>query len=150
MAQATTTRTATTRAALLEGALHEFSAFGYRRSSMESVARRAGVSRATLYVHWSGKEELFREAVALYRATDGAPTQRALAEEPTARGDHLPFRDDGHASLDELVEEDVHQPERVGTAHAGEHGRLPDDRQHLAGHVDDVLKAVKDLHKKAA
>ena len=63
MAQATTTRTATTRAALLEGALHEFSAFGYRRSSMESVARRAGVSRATLYLHWSGKEELFRALV---------------------------------------------------------------------------------------
>ena len=63
MAPETTPRTAATRAALLEGALHEFSAFGYRRSSMESVARRAGVSRATLYLHWSGKEELFRALV---------------------------------------------------------------------------------------
>ena len=57
MATAVRTRSETTRAALLEAAREEFSAFGFRRSSMESVARRAGVSRATLYLHWKGKQE---------------------------------------------------------------------------------------------
>ena len=56
-------RAQTTRAALLDSALQEFSAFGFRRSSMESVARRAGVSRATLYTHWNAKTELFRALV---------------------------------------------------------------------------------------
>lgn len=59
----TTTRAEITRAALLDAALQEFSTFGFRRSSMESVARRAGVSRATLYTHWSGKNQLFRALV---------------------------------------------------------------------------------------
>ncbi len=52
-----------TSAALLQAAMEEFSVHGFRRSSMESVARRAGVSRATLYTHWKGKEELFRALV---------------------------------------------------------------------------------------
>ncbi len=57
-------RTSATAAAIRRAALDEFAAFGYRRSSMESVARRAGISRATLYLHWNGKEELFRGLVA--------------------------------------------------------------------------------------
>lgn len=52
-----------TRDALLEAAAVEFATFGYRRSSMESVARRAGLSRATLYSHWSSKEQLVRTLV---------------------------------------------------------------------------------------
>ena len=56
-------RAETTRGVILDAALEEFSAFGFRRSSMESVARRAGVSRATLYTHWRGKGELFRALV---------------------------------------------------------------------------------------
>ena len=57
------TRGQATRALLLEAALAEFSAFGFRRSSMEGVAMRAGVSRATLYLHWKSKAELFRGIV---------------------------------------------------------------------------------------
>ncbi len=56
-------RAENTRAALLDAALEEFSGFGYRRSSMESVAGRAGVSRATLYTHWKSKADLFRALV---------------------------------------------------------------------------------------
>jgi AcrR family transcriptional regulator len=43
--------------------LEEIGAFGLRRSSMQGVARRAGVSRATLYLHWNTKEALFRDLV---------------------------------------------------------------------------------------
>ncbi len=57
------TRAETTAATLLDAALEEFASFGFRRSSMESVARRAGVSRATLYAHWGAKSELFRGLV---------------------------------------------------------------------------------------
>ena len=55
--------TPTTSEAITAAALGEFTAFGYRRTSIESIARRATVSRATVYAHWTGKEELFRALV---------------------------------------------------------------------------------------
>lgn len=55
--------TLTTSETIGAAALAEFTAFGYRRTSIESIARRADVSRATVYAHWSNKEELFRALV---------------------------------------------------------------------------------------
>ena len=52
-----------TSEAIGAAALAEFSAFGYRRASIEGIARRAQVSRATVYTHCSGKDELFRALV---------------------------------------------------------------------------------------
>ena len=37
----------------------------------------------------------------------------------------------------DLVQEDIHLPERVGAADTGEHRRAGDDRQHFARHLDD-------------
>ncbi|GAA3334826.1 TetR/AcrR family transcriptional regulator [Amorphoplanes nipponensis] len=56
-------RSAATRALILDVAAAEFSTHGYRRSSVDSVSRRAGVSRATLYQYWRSKEQLFRALV---------------------------------------------------------------------------------------
>ena len=53
----------TTSEAISAAALAEFTAFGYRRTSVESIARRAQVSRATVYTHCAGKDELFRALV---------------------------------------------------------------------------------------
>jgi AcrR family transcriptional regulator len=33
--------------------------FGYRRVTVDDVARRAGVGKGTVYLHWSSKLELF-------------------------------------------------------------------------------------------
>jgi len=41
-----------------------FARFGYRKTSMDDVARAAGVSRQGLYLSFANKEELFRRAVA--------------------------------------------------------------------------------------
>jgi AcrR family transcriptional regulator len=41
-----------------------FARFGYRKASMDDVARAAGVSRQGLYLSFANKEELFRRAVA--------------------------------------------------------------------------------------
>jgi AcrR family transcriptional regulator len=70
--------------ALLEAAVGVFARFGYRKASMDDVARAAGVSRQGLYLLFANKEELFRRAVthslrsqlaaaidALSRAEDG-------------------------------------------------------------------------------
>ncbi|MGH3533081.1 MAG: TetR/AcrR family transcriptional regulator [Mycobacterium sp.] len=53
----------TTREAILAAALADFAAFGYRRASIESIARRGEVSRATVYLHYRGKDEIFRQVV---------------------------------------------------------------------------------------
>lgn len=50
----------TTRDTLLEVAERVFEEWGYRRTSMEDVAREAGLSRAGLYKHFRTKEALFR------------------------------------------------------------------------------------------
>ncbi len=51
------------RAAVLESALLTFARFGYRKASMEAIAREARISRPGLYFLFNSKDELFRAAV---------------------------------------------------------------------------------------
>ena len=51
------------RRQLLDAALGVFLKFGFRKTSMDEVARAASVSRQGLYLHFSKKEELFRAVV---------------------------------------------------------------------------------------
>ena len=44
---------------ILAGAKRAFLAAGFGAVSMDTVAREAGVSKATVYAHFAGKEELF-------------------------------------------------------------------------------------------
>jgi AcrR family transcriptional regulator len=48
---------------LLDAAVGVFARFGYRKASMDDVARAAGVSRQGLYLSFANKEELFRRAL---------------------------------------------------------------------------------------
>jgi AcrR family transcriptional regulator len=47
----------------LDAAVATFARYGFRKTSMDEVARAAGVSRQGLYLIFSNKEELFRRAV---------------------------------------------------------------------------------------
>jgi AcrR family transcriptional regulator len=49
--------------AVLDAAVGVFARFGFRKTSMEEVARAAGVSRQGLYLQFANKEELFRRAL---------------------------------------------------------------------------------------
>lgn len=51
------------RRRLMEAALTVFLRYGFRKTSMDEVARAAGVSRQGLYLHFPTKEELFRASV---------------------------------------------------------------------------------------
>src|SRR6201984_1432179 len=44
---------------ILAGAKRVFLAAGFGAVSMDTIAREAGVSKATVYAHFAGKEELF-------------------------------------------------------------------------------------------
>ena len=68
------------RTAVLRAALLTFARFGYRRTSMEQVARDADISRPGLYFLFSSKQALFREAVELSLRDDLTAAELALAE----------------------------------------------------------------------
>lgn len=48
---------------ILQGAMQEFLAKGYAAASMDRVAAAAGVSKATVYSHFTDKETLFKTLV---------------------------------------------------------------------------------------
>ena len=53
----------TRQQAVLDAAVGVYARYGFRKTSMEEVARAAGVSRQGLYLQFANKEELFRKAV---------------------------------------------------------------------------------------
>lgn len=54
---------ATRRAAILESATTVFLRYGFKKTSMDDLARAAGLSRQGLYLHYPTKEALFKAAV---------------------------------------------------------------------------------------
>lgn len=45
---------------IADAALRLFARYGYKRSSMDDIAREAGLAKATLYLHFKGKDDVFR------------------------------------------------------------------------------------------
>jgi AcrR family transcriptional regulator len=67
--------------AVLDAAVGVFARFGFRKTSMDEVARAAGVSRQGLYLQFANKEELFRRA--LEHSLDGQlSAARAALSQP--------------------------------------------------------------------
>ena len=50
-------------AAILQGAMQQFLKHGYAATSMDKVAKSAGVSKATVYSHFGDKESLFNALI---------------------------------------------------------------------------------------
>src|SRR5258708_16978444 len=53
------TKSEATRERILVAAIQRFSNFGYRRTSISDVAEEAGLARATVYLYWKRKQDLF-------------------------------------------------------------------------------------------
>jgi len=56
-------KSAATREAILAAALDEFAARGFAAARLDDAARRAGVAKGTIYVHFRDKVTLFEELV---------------------------------------------------------------------------------------
>ena len=56
-------KSAARREAILAAALDEFSAQGFAAARLDDVARRAGVAKGTIYLHFRDKEALFQELI---------------------------------------------------------------------------------------
>jgi AcrR family transcriptional regulator len=87
-------RSARIRAAVLEATLEELADGGYASFSLESVARRAGVHKTTLYRRWGTRERLLLDAM-LERARDVVP----VPDTGLLRGDLLELARSVAASL---------------------------------------------------
>lgn len=69
--------------AIVTAALELFADEGYHALSMEAVAGRAGVSKATIYRRWPGKRELVIDALA--SLNDDFPKDPAAVPAPSTR-----------------------------------------------------------------
>ena len=56
-------RSAERRDAILAAAMDEFAARGFAATRLDDVARRAGVAKGTIYLHFADKETLFEELI---------------------------------------------------------------------------------------
>lgn len=66
--------------AILESAWQAFATYGFRKTSMDDIARGAGMSRPAVYLHYKNKEAIFRSLVQFYYDTAVANVSAALAE----------------------------------------------------------------------
>ncbi|CAB3697186.1 TetR/AcrR family transcriptional regulator [Achromobacter pestifer] len=74
------------RAQALQKAMEVFWSKGYEGASLTDLTEAMGINSPSLYGAFGSKEGLFREAVELYRNTEGGSSRRALQDAPTARG----------------------------------------------------------------
>jgi AcrR family transcriptional regulator len=71
------------RKGLLEAAFAVFMRYGFRKTSMDEVARAADISRQGLYLHFATKEELFRATARHALETSLGGAQEALRQTGT-------------------------------------------------------------------
>ncbi|HWI11797.1 MAG TPA: TetR/AcrR family transcriptional regulator [Burkholderiaceae bacterium] len=74
------------RDAALDRAMHVFWEHGYEAASISDLTAAMGITPPSLYTAFGDKERLFLEAIERYGKGPGGFGQRALDEEPTARG----------------------------------------------------------------
>jgi AcrR family transcriptional regulator len=66
---------------ILDAAIGVFGRLGYRKTSVEDLAHAAGISKQGLYLHYAGKEEIFRVALGKY-LDDGLERVRRVLDTP--------------------------------------------------------------------
>ena len=61
---------------------------GYRRTTVDEVAARAGVGKGTVYLHWSSRDELFRAAIGREMAATIGDLAETVRSDPGAWRPH--------------------------------------------------------------
>ncbi len=70
--------------AIQTAAWETFATYGFRKTSMDDIARRAGMSRPAVYLHYRNKEDIFRSLVQYYYDTAYDDVRAALEATGTA------------------------------------------------------------------
>jgi len=64
---------------ILAAAWNAFAAYGYRKTSMDDIARGAAMSRPALYLHYRNKQDIFRSLAQYYYDQACDAVEKALA-----------------------------------------------------------------------
>src|SRR5438445_7262320 len=56
-------RAAERRQAIIEAAMEEFISRGFAATRLDDIAKRAGVAKGTIYLHFKDKESMFEELI---------------------------------------------------------------------------------------
>jgi AcrR family transcriptional regulator len=132
-AQALPVRSAAKRRDVLSAAWELFAARGFGRTSMRDLAAEAGVSTATIYVHFPTKQELLR-ALVQQRWEQALASMVAGAVEIGDPLERLLFALtalNGAIAADPLLRQLLVKPRRVGDAHIEEQ----------VGAIEDMMDA---------
>ncbi len=66
------------RTAILEAAGEAFARFGFKKASVEDIARRAGVGKGTIYLYFESKDALFEACIRASNARSVAELEAAV------------------------------------------------------------------------
>lgn len=121
------------RDAIVQAALAHFFHFGYRRTSMDDVARACGVAKGTLYLYFKSKKALFRGTI---EHTSRSILARAEAALETASSEANPS-----AALEARLFAALHA--QIGALYALSKGsaHLMDIMEAITTHGSDVWEA---------
>jgi AcrR family transcriptional regulator len=100
------------RVLIMEASIDVFLRYGFKKTSMDDLARAAGISRQGLYLHFPSKDELFRQAATWFAQQGLAAMRAALAREDLALEERLigafdalhAQRDGSQMSLEHMTE----------------------------------------------
>ena len=123
------------RERLLQAAAEEFAKAGYAGASSESISRRAGMSKATFYEHFSNKEDCI---VSLF---DNAAAELGLAMSEAARAAGADARERMKAAIEAFMRTVAEQPEFAQTLLVEIIGAGP----RAAGRRDQVMQEFADV-----
>lgn len=132
-------------ALILQGAVEAFLETGYAATSMDEVARRAGVSKRTVYRHFASKADLFEaiahQAFGQFKAAyetgfePGRPIREQLAA--IARAEGALFTSERFMRLGAVLWAETYRDPDL----AGRVPRFQDDSDALAGFMADAMAA---------
>lgn len=67
---------------ILDAASELLQRWGYKKTTINDIARQAGVAKGTIYLHWQTKQELFMALIWREKITEATNIQLKIEQEP--------------------------------------------------------------------
>ena len=89
---------------ILESAWAAFATYGFRKTSMDDIAKRAGMSRPAVYLHFKNKTAILKALIdAYYADTSEAVRSALIAEGPIENRILSAFEAQGGAAMEAML-----------------------------------------------
>lgn len=67
---------------ILDAASELLQRWGYKKTTIDDIARQAGVAKGTIYLHWQAKQDLFMALIVREKLATGRKVQQGIEQEP--------------------------------------------------------------------